>query len=273
MVTVGKEEIFVQDSGSSKPALLFVHGIMMDHTVWKHQVAEFSADHRVVCMDLRGYGRSSAASPDISFEDHSDDIAAVIDKLGLQDVTFVGWSMGGAIAQVFATRHPDRISRLALVDTTPQLLADDTFAHALPVEAAQQLGALLAQDFKQGCAAFCGMIAPENPDVAAMLTGIAASCRPDVAFAAFRSGGGRSLLDKLPGINTPTSVLAGANDLVCLPEASRYLAAHIPGAKGGALFIEGAGHAPFLTAPERFNALLRSALRASRLQAASPEGR
>ncbi len=71
MVKIDNEDIFVTDTGGDKPALLFVHGIGLDHSVWKSQVGEFSRDFRVVCVDLRGYGRSTAANPDISYENSS----------------------------------------------------------------------------------------------------------------------------------------------------------------------------------------------------------
>jgi pimeloyl-ACP methyl ester carboxylesterase len=105
MAKIGNEEIFLTDTGGDKPALLFVHGMTFDHTVWRSQVGAFSADFRVVSVDLRGHGRSTAANPDISFEDHAADLATLIDILGLKDVALVGWSMGGAIAQLFAATY------------------------------------------------------------------------------------------------------------------------------------------------------------------------
>jgi len=260
MLDIAGNTIFLTDSGGDRPALLFVHGIMMSHEVWRHQVAAFAGDYRVVCVDLRGFGRSSATTPEISFEDHADDLAHVIAQLGLTDVTLVGWSMGGAIGQVFAAAYPHILARLVLVDTTPQLLASDNFPHALPVEAAMQLGQLLGSDFAQGCAAFSGMIAPEDAAATQLVTGIAAATRPAVALAAFANSGPRSLIELLPKITTPTAVIAGADDRICLPDASRYLADHIPGCTQPVAWIKDAGHAPFLTRPAEFNAALRAAL-------------
>ncbi|KJC56559.1 hypothetical protein UP10_34150 [Bradyrhizobium sp. LTSPM299] len=259
MLEIAGNTIFLTDSGGDRPALLLVHGIMMSHEVWQHQVAAFAGDYRVVCVDLRGFGQSSAHTPDISFEDHAADLAQLIAQLGLKNVTLVGWSMGGAIAQLFAATYPQTLARLVLVDTTPQLLASESFPHALPVEAAMQLGQLLS-DFAQGCAAFSGMIAPEDAAATRLITGIAAATSPAVALAAFASSGPRSLIDLLPKITTPTAVIAGADDGICLPAASTYLAAHIPGCTRPVAWIEGAGHAPFLTRPAQFNAALRAAL-------------
>ncbi|MBR0938905.1 alpha/beta fold hydrolase [Bradyrhizobium jicamae] len=260
MLDIAGNTIFLTDSGGDRPALLFVHGIMMSHAVWRHQVAEFSGDYRVVCVDLRGFGQSSAMTPDISFEDHAADLAHIIAKLSLTDVTLVGWSMGGAIAQVFAATYPRTLVRVVLVDTTPQLLASEAFPHALPAEAAMQLGQLLGSDFAQGCAAFSGMIAPEDAEATRLVTEIATATQPAIALAAFGNSGPRSLIELLPDIKTPTSVIAGADDRICLPGASSYLAAHIPGCTQPVAWIKDAGHAPFLTRPTEFNAALRAAL-------------
>src|SRR6266702_1198729 len=260
MLEIDGEAIFLTDSGGDLPALLLVHGILMNHKVWDHQVAEFAQKFRVVCVDLRGFGQSTAGNPDFGFEDHANDLVAIIDKLQLRDVTLVGWSMGGAIGQVFAAEHGNKISRLVLVDTTPQLLASAEFPHALPVEAAMQLGQLLSTDFAQGCAAFCGMIAPEDAEATKLLTTIAAATSPGVALSAFASSGPRSLIGLLLQISTPTRIIAGSDDRICLPQASEYLAEHIPGCKHGVDWIQSAGHAPFLTRPKEFNALLQAAL-------------
>jgi pimeloyl-[acyl-carrier protein] methyl ester esterase len=260
MVEIAGNTIFLTDSGGDRPALLFVHGIMMSHEVWQYQVAAFAGDYRVVCVDLRGFGQSTASTPDITFEDHAADLAQLIAQLGLKSVTMGGWSMGGAIAQLFAATYPDTLARLVLVDTTPQLLASESFPHALPVEAAMQLGQLLSSDFAQGCAAFAGMIAPEDAEATRLVTRIATATSPAVALAAFASSGPRSLIDLLPKITTPTAVIAGADDRICLPDASTYLAARIPGGGTPVSWIAGAGHAPFLTRPAEFNAALRAAL-------------
>lgn len=257
---IGCNEIFIQDTGGDKPALLFVHGIMMDHTVWRHQVNAFGDTHRVVCVDLRGHGQSKAASPEISFEDHVEDLLAVIDDLSLNKVTLIGWSMGGAIAQVLCANNPNAVKHLVLVGSTPQLLADSNFPHALPVEAAMQLGGLLVENFGSGCEAFCGMISPEDPIVSEALTGIASATHQDVAMSAFQSSGARTQLADLPKISTSTTVICGTEDAICLPAASDYLADAIPGCINGAVKIEGAGHAPFLTKSETFNHALKVAL-------------
>ena len=259
---IGGERIFVADSGGDLPAILFVHGTMMDGTVWHRQVAEFSRRYRCVCPDLRGHGRSTAASPDISFEDHCDDLAELADRLALKDVTLVGWSMGGCITQVFVTRYPGRAARLVLVDTIPQRLSDDRFPYGQDAEGTPKTRHALETDFVATARGFGKRIAPEDEAVAAYISDLAAKARQDVTINDYVSTDARSQIDLLPEITLPTTIICGEKDLVCKPGASTFMAEHIPGCTGGESVIAGAGHAPFLTRPGEFNALLREAIEA-----------
>ena len=262
-INIGEGTIHVRDTGSGdKPTLLFVHGIMMDGSVWDKQTRKFKDTHRCVCVDLRGFGQSPTDDPNISFEDHADDMAALIDAMNLSEVTWVGWSMGGAIAMIFVTRHPNKVERLVLVDTTPQLLADENFPHALPPEAAQQLGGLLVENYDQGCKAFAGLVAPEDKRAQERIARIAAASSPPVSLTAFQTSGSRNQIEELEHVDVPTTIIHGREDGVCLPAAAEFMAQRVRQATGP-VWIEGAGHAGFMTKPDEFNAALRSALRTS----------
>lgn len=260
MMDIGRERIFVSDSGGDLPAILFVHGAMMDHTVWHRQVAEFQTTHRCICPDLRGHGKSSAASPAISFEDHCDDLSELIDRLHLRDVTIIGWSMAGCICEVFVTRYPGKAARLVLVDSIPQRLTDERFAFGQDPASTPQTKKALEEAFEATCDGFGQRISPENKEVARWLADIAKKTRRDVAIYEYVSTDARSQIDLLPTITLPTTIISGQNDQVCKPEASTFMAERIPGCTTGVRTIEKAGHAPFLTRPDVFNAILKTAL-------------
>ena len=96
--------------------------------------------------------------------------------------------------------------------------------------------------------------------VAAFVSNVAANARQDVTINDYVSTDARSLLDNLAHIRVPTTIISGSRDLVCKPAASDYMAKHIPGCTNGVQVIDGAGHAPFLTRPREFNALLITAM-------------
>lgn len=97
------------------PALLAVHGITSHHLAWA-DVARALPDHRVIAPDLRGRGGSADLPGPWGMARHADDVVAVLDHLGLDCVPIVGHSMGAFVAAAAAHRHPDRISRVVLVD-------------------------------------------------------------------------------------------------------------------------------------------------------------
>ena len=100
------------------PVALFVHGFPLDATMWLDQMALLSDLRRCVAVDLRGFGRSDPVLDEVlTMERHADDLAAVIDALGIEMVDLVGLSMGGYVALAFTQLHPSRLRTLALVDT------------------------------------------------------------------------------------------------------------------------------------------------------------
>src|SRR5215212_12181235 len=103
------------DRGSG-PAIVFVHGALVNANLWRKVVAELSADFRCVTLDLP-FGSHVVPMPpaaDLAPPAVADLVADAIAALELDDVTLAGNDTGGAIAQIVATRRPERIGRLVL---------------------------------------------------------------------------------------------------------------------------------------------------------------
>lgn len=118
----GRGEAFVVDTGAPEgdpgaPTLLLFHGLATtSYLTWFSTLAELAATHRVVMLDQRWHGRG-IVSERFCLEDCVDDAAAVLDVLGIDRVVAVGYSMGGALAQVFWRRHGERTAGLVLAST------------------------------------------------------------------------------------------------------------------------------------------------------------
>jgi pimeloyl-ACP methyl ester carboxylesterase len=99
--------------------MLCVHGGAA-HAHWFDFVAPgFTPDHHVHALDLRGHGDSAWAEPrTYAFEVYAEDLNALVEKLDLRDFVLIGHSMGGMISLVYAARHPGRVGRLVIVDST-----------------------------------------------------------------------------------------------------------------------------------------------------------
>jgi pimeloyl-ACP methyl ester carboxylesterase len=93
------------------PAVLLVHEGVADRRMWRGQVPVLARDHRVVAVDLRGFGETPHASGPFS---NVEDLREVLDGLGIERAAVVGGSFGAKVALGFAVTHPDRVERLVL---------------------------------------------------------------------------------------------------------------------------------------------------------------
>jgi lipase len=101
--------------GDGGPPVLAVHGITATHMAWL-EVARRLPDVTLLAPDLRGRGRSAGLPGPYGLAAHVADLVAVLDAAGCERVVVVGHSMGGFVAVALAAWHPDRVSRLVLVD-------------------------------------------------------------------------------------------------------------------------------------------------------------
>ena len=115
-------DLFHEDEGTGK-ALVFVPGLGATHEMFKPQVDAFRGSHRLIRPDLRGNGRSARLVGPIGtiLDRQCDDMAALLDHLGIIRVVMIGVSYGGTVALHFALRHPDRLAGLVIVDSFAEL--------------------------------------------------------------------------------------------------------------------------------------------------------
>lgn len=117
LATVGSVELFYERAGSG-PAVLLVPGLGGDHRLWHFQMPALSGRFDCIAVDNRGAGQSAKPDEPYTIADLADDLAGLLDALGIASAHVVGASMGGFIAQEFALRHPNRLARLVLCCTS-----------------------------------------------------------------------------------------------------------------------------------------------------------
>jgi pimeloyl-ACP methyl ester carboxylesterase len=118
-VPVAGGELAVYRLGSQRhdaPAVLAVHGITATSFAWLSCAAALADDVCLVAVDLRGRGESGSLPGPFGLDAHVEDLVAVLDALALPCPVVLGHSMGAYIAARLGARHPDRVSRLVLVD-------------------------------------------------------------------------------------------------------------------------------------------------------------
>jgi pimeloyl-ACP methyl ester carboxylesterase len=120
-ITVKEHNTYCYNGGkpfdASKPTVIFVHGVLNDHSVWILQ-SRYLANHgwNVLAVDLPGHCRS-AGEPPASVEDAADFVINLMDAAGLKQAALVGHSFGSLVVLEAAARAPERVSQLVLVGT------------------------------------------------------------------------------------------------------------------------------------------------------------
>ena len=103
--------------GAGEPIVL-LHGFPTSSHLWKHVVPLLPDGHRIVVVDLLGFGRSDRpAGRPMSLRQHAERVIALLDALGINYACVVGHDVGGGVAEMLAVRWPARVSRLALVNS------------------------------------------------------------------------------------------------------------------------------------------------------------
>lgn len=261
----GEIETYYERHGEGPPVVL-VHASIVDHGAWSLQAEALSDAYTVVTYDLRGHGRTGASDePVYTVDRFAEDLAALVDRLGLDSPVLVGHSMGGLISQAYAAQHPDRIAGLVLVDsfTPPIRTWGEWFlrrivmnALILPArifgyERIERLNVWMTEKLFRGSSGDYGKIQHLRQSGPPMSTDEFAKVIRAMTHAHEHP------ID-LGAITAPTLVLTGEDDLPFIHRHAEALATELDDVQ--VQTIEDAGHAAPLDQPEAFNAALRGFL-------------
>jgi len=233
----------------AKPLLVLLPGLTCDAAVWRAQVAAFGSDYEIRVPDFSGFD---------SFDAMAD---AALALTGDRPFALAGHSMGGRVAMQLAALAPDRVQRLALLDTGAHL--------PTPGEADSRL-ALVETGEREGIEAVIQtwlppMLAPANRQNRALWDEIAAMQRRAGVETLKRQQ--KALLNRRDGfaqldtVKVPTAFITGALDGWSPPEQHREMQAHVPGST--LTVIEDCGHMAPMEAPEAVNRALAAWLEQS----------
>jgi pimeloyl-ACP methyl ester carboxylesterase len=112
-------EFHYAEAGSGEDAVLCLHGWPQHWYEWRHLMPALADRHRVIALDLRGFGWSEAPKDGYEKENLADDVLAVLDELGIERVKLVGHDWGGWIGFLLALREPQRIERYLALNILP----------------------------------------------------------------------------------------------------------------------------------------------------------
>lgn len=251
MVRAGGLSLHVADEGDpAAPAVVFANALGCDLRVWDAVLPLLPAGLRLVRCDKRGHGLSDAAAGPYGIADLADDLAAILDALGVAGAVVVGLSVGGMIAQALAQARPDLVGALVLSGTAPKIGTAAVWDERIALVERGGVAALaegtLERWFTPAFRADATRLAPwRNMLVRCPVDGYVATCR------AIRDA---DLTEVTRAIGQPTLAMAGDRDGSTPPDLVRACAELIPGARFA--LIEGAGHIPGVERPEAVAALI-----------------
>ena len=233
---------------------MFLHGLGGSRTSWEPQLTGLKSEFRCIAWDMPGYG-ASAAVEHLTFAAIADAVARMLDAAGVERAHLVGESFGGMHALHTALRHPDRVGRLVLANTSPAFGLDGTDPDAWRAARLEPLNAGLtpADIAEQVLTSVAGP--GLSVDMLAMRV---------AGFARIPSAGLRAAVeclpthdvrDRLANINAPTLVIAGELDAETPAAYSRILADGLPDAE--LVVLDGIGHLAVSEAPHTFNRIVR----------------
>lgn len=226
--------------------ILLIHGSGVSARSWTEQLRGLGEALCVLAMDLPGHGESDPI-PEATVEGYAGAAHGFLEVLGAGPVFVAGHSLGGAVAQALAARHPGVVKGLVLLSTCAKLPETDGFLGGLlwylpgPVRKALFFSIAKKVLFAPGAASRAIRLGMEE----------IRTCRPETILKDVEAAKAMDLEEVAQGIRVPTLILCGSRDKVTPPALSERLNDLIPGSR--LLILEGAGHMLPLETPQRVN--------------------
>ena len=264
-------EVNYVDLSPTEPAspttVLFVHGLSGSWQNWLENVPHFARTHRVVALDLPGFGHSPMPPWRISIEAYGRLVHRFCDALEIGDCAIVGNSMGGFISAEATAAQPDRFEKLVLVSAAG---VSSARLRRRPAETVARMmtgtAPLLLRLQERGMrrprlrsATFKGLF--HHPDL----------LRRELLLEEFHNGTGRpgflsavqglvgyDILDQLDDVEVPTLIVWGRNDRIVPPQDAVDYGRHLRNSR--TVIFDDTGHVPQLERPVRFNRILETFL-------------
>jgi 3-oxoadipate enol-lactonase len=242
-------ELYYEVTGAG-PAVAFAHGLGGNHLSWWQQVPHLAARYTCVTFSHRGFGASREEPGGPGAAAFVDDLAALLDRLGIGDVRLVAQSMGGWTCLGYALRAPERVRCLVMASTFGSLADPELDAllaerrpgawRALTEGTHPAAGERMAREQPALHFLYREIDALNRVDLATVLSGlIALRTTPPTALAAF---------------SMPVLCVTGEEDVVIPPDSVAILASRIPGAR--LVRVPAAGHSVYFERADTFNRLL-----------------
>ena len=252
------------------PPLVFVHGLAGSWQNWLEQLPAFAQDHRVIAMDLPGFGASPLPRDTISIDGYARTLDALADALEIESADWVGNSMGGFISAELAISHPHRVDKLVLVSAAGISSENQREARLIPLM--RRVEVFLAF-YTAGIAKRSDRLARRPRTRQATMWSVArhpTRLPPALVSEQLKGSGKPGFIDafyalsnypireRLTKIAAPTLIMWGDSDKLVPTRDAEVFEELIPTSRK--IIYEDTGHVPMFERPAQFNADLRTFL-------------
>jgi len=272
--TRDETELYVKEWGDGRPVIL-IHGWPLSADSWD-PVANALAEHgyRAISYDRRGFGRSEQPFTGYDYDTFADDLADVMECMGAEeDVTLVGFSMGGGEVARYMSRHQGQgiVSTALISSVVPYMLKTEDNPDGLPQEAFEEMIAGIKKDRPAFFGTFfknffgVGMLShPVSDEVLDWAWTIAMQAGLKPTTACIRAFGETDFRTDLASFSVPTLVIHGTGDAIVPAAIGRNAAKGIAGAQ--LVEYDGAPHGLFATEQDRLIADLLAFLGGQKIE-------
>lgn len=242
------------------PDIVLAHGWGLHAGIWSELATTLAQRFTVSAIDLPGHGRSRESVMPARLTDLTDMVVEQVPSPAI----WLGWSLGGLVALDAARRYPQRVWKLVLTAATPRFVQAPDWSAAMAPGVFSGFAENLRTDYRGTLMRFLSLQIGGDDEGRALIkrlrSGLFAHGEPQPQSLA----NGLAMLEatdlrrELAAISTPALVVHGQLDRLVPPAAGEYLVAQLPHAR--LALLAGAGHAPFLTQPQRYGELVREFL-------------
>ncbi len=260
-IRVNEVDLFYADVGDGPETVVFSHGFLMDHTMYRAQLEALPSQYRCLAYDHRGHGRSERTAVGYEMENLYADAVAFIEAMECAPCHFVGMSTGGFVGLRLAIRRPDLLKSLTLIDTAADAEREEGLGqYKLLASIIRYLG--WRPVINKVMAILFADPNPSDPARRAVVAEWKERIKRNDRMATFRFGHGiwarESVVGQLDQITVPTQIIVGDKDMPTPVSQSERMAAAIPGAR--LTIVEDAGHTSPVEQAGRVTAVLHKFL-------------
>lgn len=242
-------------SGKGSQAIIFAHGFGCDQNMWRFITPAFEKDHRIILFDHVGSGKSDQSAYDFekynSLEGYAEDLIKICEELNLENVIFVGHSVGSIIGAIASLERPDIFKKLIMIGPSPCYINKNGYFGGFSKEDIDELIETLESNYLGWSNYITPVIIgnPDKPEFSEELKNSFCSMNPKIAKHFAKVTFLSDNRDDLSRVLTPSLIIQCHPDVIAPLKVGEFVHESMP--KSWYKLLDTSGHCPHLTAPNQ----------------------